>query len=109
MITSKKPVRIPLAEFAADPAAIFERVTREHVAVIIEDATGARAELRPAGTNGWLTDVDVSLPPTPDEVERSRAGTRAGAGSWRGLVDADAFKAYLAKRRRIKTRSRVRL
>jgi hypothetical protein len=109
MTASKGPVRIPLSEFAADPTTIFERVTRDHIAVLIEDAAGARAELRPAGTDGWLTDADISLPPTSEEVERSRAGTQAGAGSWRGLVDTDAFKAYLAERRRIKTRARVRL
>lgn len=37
--------------------------------------------------------------PSPEEVERSRAGVRETAGSWRD-IDADAFKVYIRERRR---------
>ncbi len=46
--------------------------------------------------------------PTPDEAERSRAGIRNSAGSWRD-VDADAFKTYIRERRRIANRPPVKL
>jgi hypothetical protein len=109
MVARHEPERVTLSDFAADPGALFDRVIRDNAVVIIEDASGARAELRPAVHDEWPADADVNRPPTPEEVARSRAGTQAGAGSWRGLVEVDAFKAYLAARRRIRTRPHVRL
>jgi len=46
--------------------------------------------------------------PSPEEVERSRAGIREAAGSWRDF-DADAFKAYIRERRRTANRPPVEL
>lgn len=46
---------------------------------------------------------------TPEEIERSRAGTLASAGSWRGHIDAEAFKAYIRERRLTKNRPSVKL
>jgi hypothetical protein len=46
--------------------------------------------------------------PTPEETERSRAGIREAAGSWRE-ADADAFKAYIRERRRTANRPPVKL
>lgn len=46
--------------------------------------------------------------PTPGEIERSRAGIREAAGSWRD-IDVDAFKAYVRERRRTASRPSVEL
>lgn len=46
--------------------------------------------------------------PSPDSVERSIAGIRAAAGSWKD-VDIEGFRADLAERRRVHTRLPVKL
>lgn len=46
--------------------------------------------------------------PTPEQVERSQAGIREAAGSWRD-IDEDAFKAYIRERRRTANRPPVEL
>ena len=38
--------------------------------------------------------------PTPEQVEGSREGIRKLAGGWVGLIDAEAFKAYIRERRK---------
>lgn len=40
-----------------------------------------------------------------DKVARSRAGLYRSAGSWKGLVDAEEFKAYIRERQRASSRS----
>jgi hypothetical protein len=45
---------------------------------------------------------------TPERVARSIEGIRKAAGAWQGLVDAEAFKAYIRERRRTKNRPSVR-
>lgn len=47
-------------------------------------------------------------PPSPEQVARSIEGIRKAAGSWKGLVDAEEFKAYIRERRRTKNRPPVR-
>jgi uncharacterized protein (DUF433 family) len=47
-------------------------------------------------------------PPTPEDVIRSREGIRQAAGSWKG-IDTEAFKAYIADRRRTANRPSVKL
>jgi hypothetical protein len=47
--------------------------------------------------------------PTPEEVARSQEGIRKTAGAWKGLIDADAFKAYIRERRRRSSRPPVTL
>lgn len=42
------------------------------------------------------------------DPERARAGILAGAGSWKGVVDAEALKANLRERRRPRNRPSVR-
>lgn len=44
-------------------------------------------------------------PPSAEDVAASVAGITAAAGSWVGLVDAEAFKAYLRARRKLAKRS----
>lgn len=46
--------------------------------------------------------------PTPEEIERSRAGIRESAGGWPD-IDAEAFKAYIRERRRTSSRPPVEL
>lgn len=41
------------------------------------------------------------------DPEASIRGIREAAGGWSGLVDAEAFKAYIRERRRTKNRSPV--
>ena len=43
-----------------------------------------------------------------DAVARSIEGIKRAAGGWKGLVDAETFKSYVAKRRRAKNRQSVR-
>ncbi len=54
--------------------------------------------------------IEPSTPgrPTPEETERSRAGIREAAGSWRD-IDTDAFKAYIRERRWTGSRPPVEL
>lgn len=56
---------------------------------------------------GTIT-TKVSRRPSPEEVARSREGILKAAGSWKD-VDAEAFKAYVYKRRRASRRRTVRL
>jgi hypothetical protein len=44
-----------------------------------------------------LEDEDIWAGYDPEEA---RAGILAASGSWKGLVDAEAFKAYILERRR---------
>ncbi|MGH2562810.1 MAG: hypothetical protein ACRDJH_27430 [Thermomicrobiales bacterium] len=50
----------------------------------------------------------------PDDIwagydpEASIRGIREAAGSWAGLIDAEAFKAYIRERRRTKNRPSIR-
>lgn len=46
--------------------------------------------------------------PAEDAVTRSIAGIRAAAGSWQD-IDVEAFKAYVAERRRTGKRPPVRM
>ena len=47
--------------------------------------------------------VDPTRRPAAEELERSRAGIREAAGSWRE-IDVEAFKAYVRERRRTANR-----
>jgi hypothetical protein len=51
---------------------------------------------------------NTSTVPTPEEAARSRKGILKAAGSWRG-IDTEAFKAYVADRRRTANRPAVKL
>jgi len=42
------------------------------------------------------------------DPERARESILAASGSWQGIVDAEAFKAYIRERRRTKNRPSVR-
>jgi hypothetical protein len=46
--------------------------------------------------------------PSPEEVTRSRDGVLKAAGSWKDM-DTEAFKAYIAARRRTANRPSVKL
>lgn len=41
------------------------------------------------------------------DAERAIEGIRQAAGAWKGLVDAEEFKAYIRERRRTKNRPPV--
>jgi hypothetical protein len=43
------------------------------------------------------------------DPEVARQSTLAASESWKGLIDAEAFKAYIRERRRTKNRPSVRL
>jgi hypothetical protein len=47
--------------------------------------------------------------PSPDEVALSIEGIERATGAWVGLVDAEAFKAYVRERRRTSSRPPVSL
>jgi hypothetical protein len=51
---------------------------------------------------------NTSTTPTPEEAARSRESILKAAGSWRGM-DTEAFKAYVADRRRTTNRPAVKL
>ena len=55
-----------------------------------------------------ITSADRTRPDA-ETVKRSIEGIRAAAGGWRGLVDAEEFKAYIAERRRQPGRPPVEL
>jgi hypothetical protein len=70
----------------------------EDVAVLIPTVSTRGRGSRPAHPR----------PPTPAQVERSRAGIKGGAGSWQS-VDAEALKEELRRQRDIVTRPPVEL
>ncbi len=43
------------------------------------------------------------------DPERARASILAASGAWKGVIDAEAFKAYIRERRRTKNRPSVQL
>jgi hypothetical protein len=83
------------------------------VAQLVKRASAARVPLEVDTGDGlyrvqvWPTlDHEQPTPgpdgrPTPEQVESSREGIRKAAGGWVGLVDAEAFKAYIRERRKI--------
>ena len=98
-----------LEEFAADVAGVFDRVVREKLPVTIEREDGSRVVLRPARPRSSRRQGSSSRRPSAAQVKRSREGTLKAAGSWQGIVDAEAFKAYIYERRRMPGRPSVRL
>lgn len=63
-----------------------------------------------AGEDGGERESDVvNRRPSAEQVQRSIEGIRKAAGSWKGLVDADAFKEYIRKRRKTANRPSVQL
>jgi hypothetical protein len=46
--------------------------------------------------------------PSPEDVARSKDGILKAAGSWKG-IDTEAFKAYIAGRRRTANRPSIKL
>ena len=58
--------------------------------------------------NGRHYRLDRLHEPASNEIERSIAGIRAAAGTWRD-IDAEAFKSYVAERRRTSSRPPVGL
>jgi hypothetical protein len=46
--------------------------------------------------------------PTDEEVAASIAGITQSAGTWKGLLDAEEFKAYIRERRKTANRSSVK-
>lgn len=54
------------------------------------------------------TVVKAAETPSADEIARSREGIVNASGGWKD-IDTEAFKAYLARRRRASRRPRVRL
>jgi len=52
--------------------------------------------------------ADQRRRPSLEEVERSRAGVREAAGSWRD-IDTNAFKEYIRERRKTANRPPVEL
>ncbi len=57
-------------------------------------------------------DAETAAPlptPTPKQVAATVAAITRASGSWAGLIDADAFKAYLQQRRTTANRPSLRL
>ena len=80
---------------------------------VLDEANETPVELEQRGVRYRLTRV-----PRPVEAEdiwadydpqRALAQLQAAAGGWRGLVDAEAFKAYIHERRRTANRPSVTL
>lgn len=69
---------------------------------------GERHVILDTGESTYELYVEESVP-TPEQAALSQAGIRGAAGAWQGLVDAERFKAYVARRRRMSNRPSVRL
>ena len=98
---AKEVVRIPFAEFAANPAGVFDRVVAGNEPVLVEKPDGARAVLTPA--------------PSHKARRRSRiltaadyAAFRSAAGAWAD-VDTDKFLEDIYADRRASDRPPVEL
>ena len=105
MVTTQKPIHVPAdSEFGI----ALRDAAMSGGSVIVE-------------TGGATYTVDVELDsraqpegatrrkPSPEEVARSIEGIERAAGSWVGLVDGEAFKAYVRERRRTSSRPPVKL
>lgn len=99
-------------EPGSENARLLGEVSGEPVVLTIEGERFRLVRLEPVRSRGirlkLATPEEISRPPTPVEVERSIAGTRAAAGSWIGQVDSEEFTAYIRKRRLTKNRPVVR-
>ena len=100
--------RMSLEEFAANAADIVRDVLRGRTSVVIEDERGGQVLMAPVGVRVMTDPELIKRPPTPEEVQRTLDGINRAAGAWKGLVDAEEFKAYIRERRRTKNRPSVR-
>ena len=79
----------------------------------LEEADGTPIELEKGGVRYRV--IRLPEPIAEDDIwagydpERALAELRAAAGGWQGLVDAEAFKAYIRERRRTANRPSVTL
>jgi hypothetical protein len=79
------------------------------LAKLLSDAAGRPILLEKNGELYRLERMkDKDAVPTPEEVTRSKDGIRKAAGSWKD-IDTEAFKAYIADRRRTANRPSVKL
>lgn len=98
----KEPAHISFEEFAADPVAVFERVTADNEPVVVERRDGTAAVLKPvarrrrARRGRVITDEDWEA-------------TLATFGAWQEIVDAEKLKRDIAESQRISTRPRIDL
>lgn len=95
MADGDKPM--PLVEFTANGAALFERVMRDQTAVVVENERGERAVFKPIRTRRIkrraMTNADWDA-------------FRAAAGSWRD-VDTDQLLADIYASRDLPPRSPI--
>lgn len=88
------------------------------LARVLEEADKTPLRLTKGSVSYWLIrealrdeaadSLTSHKPPTPEEAAASRDGIREAAGAWKD-VDAEAFKRYIAERRRSSSRPPVRL
>lgn len=78
------------------------------LAQLLEAAARTPVVLEKDGVQYRLKRVDDD-PTASTDPAASVAGIQAAAGSWRDNVDVEAFKAYVAERRRTSSRPPVRL
>jgi hypothetical protein len=98
--TGGRVVTAATKTIAVEPGSELDRLLEEALAttVVLLKNDGQRFLLQQASDDIWA-DYDP---------EASIRGIREAAGSWAGLVDAEAFKAYIRERRRTKNRPSVR-
>jgi hypothetical protein len=92
-----------------EPAKKIKVTPASDLAKLLHDAAAHPILLE---NNGELYRLErmgnTSTTPTPEEAARSREGILKAAGSWSGM-DTEAFKAYVADRRRTANRPAVKL
>jgi hypothetical protein len=72
--------------------------------------TGRAIEIREAGNIiGVFQPIPTQEPHLGQLTEEDHDAFRKTAGAWKGIVDADALKEWIAERRRMPSRPRVKL
>jgi len=89
------------------PIKIIEVEPDGELARLLDEADGGEIQLVRDGVRYRLARERDDIWAGYD-LEKSLAGIRKAAGSWKGLIDAEEFKAYIRERRRTKNRPSVR-
>ncbi|MSP14842.1 MAG: type II toxin-antitoxin system Phd/YefM family antitoxin [Chloroflexi bacterium] len=90
---SKELTHIPFDEFAANLSELFDRVVHERETIIVARNDGTSAVLKPLPAPKMQRASKIHL---HKKTEADYAAFFSAAGSWKDLIDAEAFKEEIA-------------
>lgn len=97
--------RIEYDELATNLRRVFDRLMSDNEAVVVEKEGRELAVLKPLRS----TKIRRPRKASAAKVAQSKDGILQATGGWKDIVDTEAFKAYIYKRRRTSSRPSVHL